>query len=121
MGITCSSLQGLACQVDKFQSQQAGRLDQAWFVALVDQGKQTERRGIWSAIERLADQRRDSAGRTAFAAAYADRDSHGLVTDHCVTGIAGRMPWKPPTGSACEIWIVVSSPPCVLKRRVSSA
>ena len=26
-------------------------------------------------------------------------DGHGLVTAHCVTGIAGRQPVNPPSGS----------------------
>ncbi len=34
---------------------------------------------------------------------------------------AGRMAWKPPTGSAWAIWIVLRLPPIVLKRRISSA
>ena len=42
--------------------------------------------------KRLANQRLNGAGRAAFAATDSNRDTHGLVTDHWVTGIAGRIP-----------------------------
>ena len=61
-----------------------------------------------------------SRGRRPGPATHAG-DDHGLAQTHCVTGIAGRQPVMPPTGSARDSAMRTSSPPSAAWRAISSA
>ena len=52
----------------------------------------------------------DVGRRRALSASDAG-DDHGFTQIHCVTGIAGRQPVLPPTGSARDTAMRISSPP----------
>jgi hypothetical protein len=50
-----------------------------------------------AAAEQALTAHRDQVGRAG--SGPDEVDGHRLVTNHCVTGIAGRQPVKPPSGS----------------------
>jgi hypothetical protein len=68
-----------------------GGLDQTRLPGLVADCEKSQPMGWRRLIQRPQNQRFDRVRGTAKAATDSDGDAHGLVVDHCVTAIAGRM------------------------------